>query len=167
LFEGLVIPDPTDSTKQLPGVADSWEHNEESSIWTFHLRTNARWSNGDPVTATDFAFSLQRIFRPELGALFADYLYIIRGAEDFHKGRIKDFNQVGVRVIDSQTWQSIARALFRTCFEAASFLQPGLLRQDFLITRRSTSRATIQKKHEIYWQKRVTPKEPVFAKSIC
>jgi oligopeptide transport system substrate-binding protein len=79
LFEGLVIPDPTDSTKQLPGVADSWEHNEDSSIWTFHLRTNARWSNGDPVTATDFAFSLQRILRPELGALFADYLYIIRG----------------------------------------------------------------------------------------
>jgi oligopeptide transport system substrate-binding protein len=103
LFEGLVIPDPRDSTKQFPGVADSWEHNEDSSVWTFHLRADARWSNGDPLTASDFAFSFQRILTPELGAFFADYLYIIRGGEEFHKGRIKDFTQVGVRVIDPHT----------------------------------------------------------------
>jgi oligopeptide transport system substrate-binding protein len=103
LFEGLVIPDPRDSTKQFPGVADSWEHNEDSSVWTFHLRADARWSNGDPLTASDFAFSFQRILTPELGAFFADYLYIIRGGEEFHKGKIKDFTQVGVRVIDPHT----------------------------------------------------------------
>jgi oligopeptide transport system substrate-binding protein len=103
LFEGLVIPDPGDSTKQLPGVADRWEHNEDSSVWTFHLRADARWSNGDPVTANDFAFSIQRILTPELGAFFADYLYIIRRGEDFHKGKIKDFSQVGVRVVDPHT----------------------------------------------------------------
>lgn len=103
IFEGLVVPDPSDSAKQLPGVAERWEHNEDSSVWTFHLRTDARWSNGDPLTANDFAFSIQRILTPQLGAFFADYLYIIRGGEDFHKGKIKDFAQVGVKVIDPHT----------------------------------------------------------------
>jgi oligopeptide transport system substrate-binding protein len=103
LFEGLVVPDPIDVSKQRPGVADHWDHNEDLSVWTFYLRPNAKWSNGDPVTPNDFAFSYQRLLTPELGAFFADYLYIIRGAEDFHKGKIKDFGQVGVRVVDSHT----------------------------------------------------------------
>jgi len=103
IFEGLVVPDPNDSAKQLPGVAESWEHNEDSSVWTFHLRADARWSNGDPLTANDFAFSIERILTPRLGAFFADYLYIIRGGEDFHKGKIKDFAQVGVKVADPHT----------------------------------------------------------------
>jgi oligopeptide transport system substrate-binding protein len=103
LFEGLVVPDPVDPPKQRPGVADYWEHNEDLSVWTFHLRADAKWSNGDPVTASDFAFSYQRLLTPELGAFFADYLYIILGAEDFNKGKIKDFGQVGVRVVDPRT----------------------------------------------------------------
>src|SRR5580704_3200703 len=48
LTEGLMENDPNDQSKQLPGLADRWEHNEDYSIWQFHLRDNAKWSNGDP-----------------------------------------------------------------------------------------------------------------------
>ncbi len=48
LFEGLVITDPKDGSKQIPGAAEAWEHNSDYSVWTFHLRTNGKWSNGDP-----------------------------------------------------------------------------------------------------------------------
>lgn len=103
LFEGLLISDPSDSARQLPGVAERWEHNEDYSVWTFYIRPDARWSNGDPLTASDFAFSIQRILTPEFGAFFADELHVLRGAEDFHKGKTKDFTQVGVRAVDPRT----------------------------------------------------------------
>src|SRR5258708_37834451 len=48
LMEGLMEYDPTDQSKELPGLADRWEHNEDYSVWKFHLRDNAKWSNGDP-----------------------------------------------------------------------------------------------------------------------
>jgi ribosomal protein L37E len=75
LFEGLVIPNPADSTKQLPGVAASWEHSDDYSIWTFHLRPDARWSNGDSVTAGDFVFSVRRVLTASLGAPFSDFFF--------------------------------------------------------------------------------------------
>jgi oligopeptide transport system substrate-binding protein len=59
LFEGLVIPDPRDSSRQLPGVAQSWEHNDDYSAWTFHLRPDAKWSNSDPVNSRRFPFLSQ------------------------------------------------------------------------------------------------------------
>jgi oligopeptide transport system substrate-binding protein len=73
LFEGLVIDDPRDNAKQLPGVTEGWEQNQDLSAWTFHLRRNARWSNGDPVTAADFVFAFQRELTPELAAPFSDW----------------------------------------------------------------------------------------------
>ena len=57
LMDGLMENDPNDQSKQLPGLADRWEHNEDYSVWKFHLRDNAKWSNGDLVTAQDFLFS--------------------------------------------------------------------------------------------------------------
>jgi oligopeptide transport system substrate-binding protein len=103
LFEGLVADDPNDSSHQLPGVADRWEHNADASDWTFHIRENAKWSNGDPVTAYDFVFSIRRELSPRLGAPFADYFYLLLGGEDFHSGKITDFSKVGVKALNAQT----------------------------------------------------------------
>jgi oligopeptide transport system substrate-binding protein len=97
LFEGLVSEDPDDSARQLPGAAESWEHNADASHWTFHLRSNAKWSNGDPVTADDFVFSFRRVLTPSLGAPFVDYLYVIQGGKEFHAGKTTDFSTVGVK----------------------------------------------------------------------
>ena len=64
LFEGLVIIDPDDPANVLPGVAESWDMSEDATTWTFHLRGDARWSNGDPVTAADFVYGWRRALTP-------------------------------------------------------------------------------------------------------
>jgi oligopeptide transport system substrate-binding protein len=101
LLEGLVAEDPVD-LHPVPGVASSWEISPEGTRYTFHLRPQARWSNGDPVTAQDFVGSWRRILTPELGASAASQLYLIQGAEAFNQ-RDGDFSQVGLRTPDPGT----------------------------------------------------------------
>ncbi len=98
LFEGLVSPHPEDLSP-LPGVAKRWEIDDAGRVYTFYLRENARWSNGDPVTATDFQFSVKRILSPTLGAANAGLLFVLKNARGFHSGEIDDFAQVGVKVL--------------------------------------------------------------------
>ncbi len=103
LLEGLVADHPSDSNRVVPGVAERWEANEDASIWTFHLRTDARWSNGDPVTAEDFAYAYQRLLNPALAAPYVEMLALIRGAAAFNRGDHNDWSQVGVSVLDNFT----------------------------------------------------------------
>ncbi len=103
LIEGLIAYHPDDDTKPAPGVAESWEHNDDYTVWTFKLRDNAKWTNGDPVVAGDFVYSWQRILTPALGAEYAETLYVIENALAFHQGQIKDFSQVGVKALDDHT----------------------------------------------------------------
>ena len=105
LDEGLVENDRDDQAKEIPGLADQWEHNADYSVWKFHLRANAKWSNGDPVRAQDFIFSYKRILTATLGAPYIDALYILKGARDYAEGRITDFDQVGVKALDDQYLQ--------------------------------------------------------------
>ncbi|NIS32827.1 MAG: peptide ABC transporter substrate-binding protein, partial [Actinobacteria bacterium] len=70
--------------------------------WRFRLREEARWSNGDPVTAHDFVYSYRRILSPELGGDYAQMLYLMDGAEAFHTGATEDFSEVGVRALDER-----------------------------------------------------------------
>jgi len=104
LLEGLIATHPTNDLEPEPGMAESWEHNEDFSVWTFHLR-DALWSNGDPVLASDFVYSWQRILSPALGAEYAPMLYVIKNAEAFNIGEIEDFGQVGVKALDDKTLQ--------------------------------------------------------------
>ena len=89
--------------KSIPGVAEKWEHNENSTVWTFHLRKNAKWSNGDPITAKDFRDGWVRALKPETAGEYADKLFYIKNAEQFNAGKIKDENQLGIKVIDDYT----------------------------------------------------------------
>ena len=104
LFEGLVVPDPVD-LHPIPGVAERWDISPDAKVYTFHLRTNALWSNGDPVTAQDFLESFKRILTPSLGAEYAYMLYVVKNAEAYNEGKITDFSQVGFKVIDDHTLQ--------------------------------------------------------------
>jgi oligopeptide transport system substrate-binding protein len=103
LFEGLVNPDPKDGSNWIPGVAETWEHSDDYSAWTFHLRKNAKWSNGDTVSADDFVFSIKRVLTASLGSPFSDFAFVIRGAKEYLSGEIQDFKQVGVKAVDHQT----------------------------------------------------------------
>jgi len=102
LFEGLVDEDPVD-LHPVPGVAESWNTSSDGLKYTFHLRADAKWSNGEPVTAHDFSNSIRRVLTRSLGADYATMLYLLVNAEAYHKGSLKDFSQVGVQVTDSRT----------------------------------------------------------------
>lgn len=95
LFEGLVTPNPEDLSPE-PGVAEHWEHSEDGRTWRFFIRPEARWSNGDRVTAHDFVAGWQRMLEPEGGAPNASLFYIITGAEAYNRGDTTDFGTVGI-----------------------------------------------------------------------
>jgi oligopeptide transport system substrate-binding protein len=103
MIEGLVAPSIDDQSKVVPGMADRWEHNEDYSVWTFHLGEDRKWSNGDPVVAQDFVFSYKRMLTASFGAQYSDNLFILKGAEDYYRGKITDFDQVGVKALDART----------------------------------------------------------------
>ncbi len=102
LIEGLVTYHPTNDNLPEPGVAKSWTHID-NTVWTFHLRENARWSNGDPVTAHDFLYGYQRMLHPDLGAKYAQLLYLLKNARQFNEGTLTDFSQVGAKALDDHT----------------------------------------------------------------
>jgi oligopeptide transport system substrate-binding protein len=103
MIEGLVAPSIDDQSKVVPGMADRWEHNEDYSVWTFHIGEDRKWSNGDPVAAQDFVFSYKRMLTASFGAQYAENLFILKGAEDYYRGKITDFDQVGVKALDPHT----------------------------------------------------------------
>ncbi|MGH7944312.1 MAG: peptide ABC transporter substrate-binding protein [Opitutaceae bacterium] len=87
----------------MPGVASRWDISPDQVTYTFHLRPEARWSDNTPVTAQDFVESWRRVLTPSLGAENAGMLYVLRGAEAFHKGTSKEFTNVGVKATDAHT----------------------------------------------------------------
>ena len=104
LFEGLTVIDETTS-KPLPGMAERWDISPDQLVYTFHLRADAAWSNGDPLTAEDFVFSYERILAPEFAAEYANMLFALKNAEAYNAGKLTDFAQVGVKALDARTLQ--------------------------------------------------------------
>ena len=118
LYEGLVSHDP-ETLEPRPGVATHWDVSEDGKTYTFHLRKDAKWSNGDPVTAEDFRWTVFRcLVNPD-----CDYVYLfdyVAGAEDFRKSEpaheetdaaYELFKQkVGVAVKDDRTLSFTLRA---------------------------------------------------------
>jgi oligopeptide transport system substrate-binding protein len=85
LYEGLVEYDPQ-TLEPIPAIAESWETNADSTVFTFHLRHNARWSNGDPITARDFVYTVRRGLDPKLASRAVDKAYYIKNAKAFNEG---------------------------------------------------------------------------------
>ncbi len=104
LMEGLVT-DAAETDDIEPGVAEKWESNETSDVWTFHLRPTAKWSNGDPVRAQDFLFAYERLLTASMGSEYAEMLYPLKGAREFHGGKTTDFGTVGAKALDERTLQ--------------------------------------------------------------
>ncbi|RUS00862.1 oligopeptide ABC transporter substrate-binding protein OppA [Pectobacterium polaris] len=103
LLEGLVISDVNGKT--VPGVAESWD-NKEFKVWTFHLRKDAKWSNGEPVTAQDFVYSWQRLADPKTASPYASYLQYghLLNIDDIIAGK-KSPDTLGVKAIDDHTFE--------------------------------------------------------------
>ncbi|TKU48663.1 oligopeptide ABC transporter substrate-binding protein OppA [Citrobacter sp. wls757] len=103
LFEGLLISDV--DGKPSPGVAEKWE-NKDFKVWTFHLRKDAKWSDGTPVTAQDFVYSWQRLANPNTASPYASYLQYghIVNIDDIIAGK-KPVTDLGVKAIDDHTFE--------------------------------------------------------------
>jgi len=84
LYEGLVLSHP-ETLAPLPGLAERWEGSPDGLVYTFHLRREARWSNGDPLTSADLLWSYERFLHPETAAEYAYHLWCVRGARAFSR----------------------------------------------------------------------------------
>ena len=101
-FEGLAQYDAK-TCEPVPAVAERWEVSADNLTWTFHLRANAKWSNGDPVTAHDFVFAYRRMLSPKLAAEYASFLFALKNGEAFNSGKVTDPTLIGARAADDRT----------------------------------------------------------------
>lgn len=102
LFEPLVRLD-VDGLPQ-PALATRWEHNDDFTVWTFHLRKDNIWHNGDPVTAKDFIYALRRIMDPATASTYSMMVYVfVKGGEEFFNSGADDSKPLGLRAIDDHT----------------------------------------------------------------
>lgn len=103
LLEGLVSNDANGHI--IPAVASHWD-NDGYKVWTFHLRDDAVWSDGTPVTAQDFVYSWQRLADPKIGSPYASYLQYaqIENVDAVLKG-VKKPDELGVKALDAKTVQ--------------------------------------------------------------
>ncbi|WHP29590.1 oligopeptide ABC transporter substrate-binding protein OppA [Trabulsiella odontotermitis] len=101
LFEGLV--ETGVDGQPVPGVAESWD-NKDFKVWTFHLRKDAKWSDGSPVTAQDFVYSWQRLADPKTASPYESYLQYghIANIDDIIAGK-KPATDLGVKAVDDHT----------------------------------------------------------------
>lgn len=102
LGEGLLTPDPAGGAP-LPGAAERWEVSPDGLTYTFHLRPDAKWSNGEPVTAQDFARSIQRAVTPGTAAPKAALFFPLRGATEYYRGIADIPARLGVAAPDART----------------------------------------------------------------
>src|SRR5713101_2074792 len=94
LYEGLAEYDPK-TTAPIPALAERWEVNKDSSEFTFHLRRDGRFSNGDPITARDFVYTIRRGMSPKLASRNAALAYYIKYAKAYNAGDVVVLDPVG------------------------------------------------------------------------
>lgn len=102
LSEGLLIPGPAGTDPQ-PGAAERYDVSPDGLTYTFHLRRNARWSNGDPLTAAHFVESYRRLLTPATAAPKAGVFFPVKNARAFVTGALADFSVVGIHSPDTHT----------------------------------------------------------------
>lgn len=103
LFDSLVTEDPKD-LHPVPGIAETWDVSPDGMVYTFHLRADAKWSNGDAITADDFIQSYKRMLTPAFASEYAYLIFnFVKGASEYYKGELKDFSQVGFASPDPRT----------------------------------------------------------------
>ena len=115
LFEGLTNI-ANDGVTILPGMAERWEISPDGLTYTFHLRNNAKWSNGDPLRAQDYLDSTRRMLDPKVSQMSPSVIDCVIGAKDYYARKTDDFSTVGLRALDEHTLE------FRLAFRAPYFL---------------------------------------------
>ncbi len=107
LYQGLVMQDQ--NANLIPGAAESWTVSDDGLVYTFKLRKDGVWSDGSPVTADDFVYSLRRLEDPATGAEYASMLYVIKNGEEVNTGKAKP-EEMGVKALDPGTLEVTLKA---------------------------------------------------------
>ena len=107
LFSGLMTTDAQGNA--MPGAATDYKVSADGKVWTFNLRADGVWSDGSPVTAEDFVYSMRRLVTPETGAEYAYLANPILNAEDVIAGKKKP-EELGVKAIDAKTFEVTLKA---------------------------------------------------------
>lgn len=101
LFEGLCALDEKTSAP-VPGAAERWEVSADGRTWTFHLRANLKWSDGTPLTASDFVASWRRALSPQIAAEYSYLLFPLKNAESIANAKAGPAT-LGVEATDERT----------------------------------------------------------------
>ncbi|HEX2861800.1 MAG TPA: peptide ABC transporter substrate-binding protein, partial [Lacunisphaera sp.] len=172
LGEGLLVPNPHGG-EPLPGVATHWSVSPDGLTYTFTLRPDATWSNGEPVTAADFVYSIQRVLTPATAAPKVALFHLLRNARGFTQGTVADFAQVGVSARDARTlvltierpapdfpalvasgpWIPVHRGTVET--HGAKWSLPGNLigNGPFILTEWAPNQHILVRKNQAYWDR--------------
>ena len=102
LYEGLFSYHPL-SLEPVPALAEKWSLSEDKTQWTFTLRRNARFSNGDPVRAEDFRAAWLSLIEPKKESPYSSFFDVIEGAREYRNGTLKDKDKVGIKAVDQRT----------------------------------------------------------------
>jgi oligopeptide transport system substrate-binding protein len=102
LFEGLLVPSAK-TLAPIPGVAQTYTISEDKREYTFFLRKDAYWTNGDPVVAEDFVCAVRRGLSPTLGSPWAELFFVLKNARRYYKNEIVNFSKVGIKALDAKT----------------------------------------------------------------
>lgn len=95
-FEGLMRYNPK-TAESIPGVAKDYIVSPDGMTYTFHLRTDAKWSNGESVTADDFIFAFRRVVDPKTASQFVHLMHAVKNAKALNEGKMKDLTKLGVQ----------------------------------------------------------------------
>ncbi|MDQ8034030.1 MAG: peptide ABC transporter substrate-binding protein [Bordetella sp.] len=168
LFEGLTVHDA--AGKIVPGAAARWTISPDGVRYTFALRPDAKWSDGSPVTADDFVYSLRRLEDPKLASGYASIMYPVKNAEKVNTGALP-LDQLGVKALDAKTLEitlerptpfflevlahQTALPVKRANVEKyhAGFVKPGVLVSNgaFRLTAHTPNDSLVIEKNANYW----------------
>jgi oligopeptide transport system substrate-binding protein len=95
----------TEDLKCVPAVAKSWDVLDGGRRYVFHLRNDAKWTDGKPVTAHNFEYAWKRLLNPTTAGAYAFFLYGIKNAQAYNTGKIKDASLVGCKALDDWTFE--------------------------------------------------------------
>lgn len=128
-FEGLMRLD--ENEKAIPGVAESVDESADGLVYTFHLREDAKWSDGQGVTAKDFEYSWVRVLTKETAAEYAYQLFYIKNGQKFNEGKATR-DELGIKVIDDYTLEVTLEAPTAYFKELTAFTTYMPLREDIV-----------------------------------
>lgn len=128
-FEGLTTYDK--DSKIVAGTAEKWDVSTDGTVYTFHLRKDAKWSDGKDVTAKDFVYSWRRAVDPKTAADYAYYLYFVKNGEAINAGEAA-VDTLGVKAIDDKTLEVTLESAIPFFTEIAAFPTLVPLREDIV-----------------------------------